>query len=353
MPPGWTIDDVPEDIWRSIFVIVVADKPVVQGILAALRLSHVCSSWRSIASCAPELWTSMVLSPGDKSILPSKALLSLALRNAGTLPLTMECPAVHKTPPDFTSDIEPAIFFLSHLYRARHLKISSQLFYTLLRLDLPSFCNIAKNMNDACWLEELELDLEEDITHFLLFVATIWKSAARLRALRLDGSRLGFRGVQKFQKAAYPFHQLTILEIRNEIPPNALFCILRLSMLLTTAGFLCVVGEIPSLSFQINLPYLRNLKLCGGPTSPREDFDSPSLARLHICPGTHQLATTLRPTLRFPTIPIVFAEFPLHNPMSIHQHRYTRRDAQTGVPAAPTLAYITSDYHASKARWSD
>ncbi|KAF8884562.1 hypothetical protein CPB84DRAFT_1816945 [Gymnopilus junonius] len=58
---NWVVENVPVDIWRTIFDILItqlrAPDPDSDPTQAALILTHVCSSWRTIASNTPELWT--------------------------------------------------------------------------------------------------------------------------------------------------------------------------------------------------------------------------------------------------------------------------------------------------------
>ncbi|PPR02822.1 hypothetical protein CVT26_009608 [Gymnopilus dilepis] len=163
LTPNWVVRNVPPDIWRSIFNLLLGSMPLKrsEGIKTLLHLTHVCPQWRFIASDSPGLWSTIhVVVSGKGKVFPNEDLLSLILRNARSTPLVMELEVKGSIKPE-PRHLNPLKLFLQEAHRAKKLKLHCSPLKTLLDEDYRAFFDIFMGLQRRSLpkLEKLILDL--------------------------------------------------------------------------------------------------------------------------------------------------------------------------------------------------
>ncbi|KAF8873981.1 hypothetical protein CPB84DRAFT_1798063 [Gymnopilus junonius] len=277
---NWVVENVPVDIWRTIFDILItqlrAPDPDSDPTQAALILTHVCSSWRTIASNTPELWTDVDVcivseeekgsSPGTDQPSLNLHTLCLVLRNARHVPLTMK---LQSEPPLVPSqcDLKLIQCFLEEMHRAKDLTVDLGILDRLQLLDKSLFDDITAKAQPAPQLTKLSLRVADNVVPFPPILSTSWSPAPFLRSLLLNGAAgVVLDDVLGLKTSQFPFHQLTTLEIDTNVSTEAFFSLLSTTPSLQSGIFKKIEGEAPaedSTATPICLPFLQVLQMGG------------------------------------------------------------------------------------------
>ncbi|PPQ74992.1 hypothetical protein CVT26_011774 [Gymnopilus dilepis] len=259
-----SLKDVPEDVWRSIFGIVLSQTLEPQAKTnATLRLAHVCAFWNHIITNAPELWTTVHLCTLEHSnkAFPNTDLLSLILQNSRNMPLTMHI-AIQKALSAESVAVKSAWKFFQQSHRADTLQLeyeSLERFFTYAGDD--AILEILRpKTSGSPWLRTLSIDFAGSSYPRASLLSRIWTPAPLLRTLSIGG-KLDFNTIQSLPKAKFPFHQLTNLTVTSDIKVKDLFLFLSSATSLINAGFHRVLGTCPPRSSQSDAFHLPNLSV--------------------------------------------------------------------------------------------
>ncbi|PPQ99873.1 hypothetical protein CVT26_009320 [Gymnopilus dilepis] len=305
---------VPAEVWRHLFRIHIGALPSAAKVSTALQLGQVCSSWRSIASNAPELWTDVHLSlPAEKSTaFPNAKILDLAFKNARSKHLTMELQTLRPLSVTEVSGVLGSIgTFFGQLHRAKSLKMDCAVLSELQLGDEEGFDKMIAEVPQANVLEKLELNLNGDVLEVMYFLARIYISASSLKTLVIYGSTLYYDVFDELKKTEFPFYQLTTLHVDTLTDSESFIELLFASKFLVNATFDKVSGDLCHSGSRPFLPRLKVLKI-GWVEEDEMDFASikeelfelvhaPELTELdlHFCQMKFPTATRLvqAPTL--------------------------------------------------------
>ncbi|KAF8896745.1 hypothetical protein CPB84DRAFT_1848108 [Gymnopilus junonius] len=210
---NWVVENVPVDIWWTIFNILItqlrAPDPDSDPTQAALVLTHVCSSWRTIASNTPELWTNVdvcIISEEEKGSSPE-------------------------------------------MHQAKDLTVDLGILDRLQLLDKSLFDDIMVKAQPAPQLTKLSLCITDNVVHFPPILLTSWSPAPFLQSLLLNGAA-----------------GLTTLEIDTNVSIEAFFSLISTTPSLQNGIFKKIEGEAPaedSTVTPICLPFLQVLQMGG------------------------------------------------------------------------------------------
>ena len=303
------IIQVPADVWREIFAIVVAAaEDQTDKTLVTLRFTWVCSTWRTIASEAPELWThiNMVVKHNGELRFMNVQFLSLILQNASGMPLTMKLSNwLFRPRPSRPLDIQLLILFLQNTFRAKSLEVPLTALRVVREWDYAAYKEVVERIQVASKLEEVALDFEGDYMDLesLSDLASLWSDVPLLHKLCITGPWhqtwcIRSVNVVLFQTTGFPFDQLTVLDLSASIALDAFLKILSFVPHLVQGEFSNIRGTIPPEDARpepIDLPRLRELKLRGHASKVRTEaheyppmtellvfFKAPSLKSLHL-----------------------------------------------------------------------
>ena len=245
----WVIQTVPEDVWKVIFEIYSHE--ISRQSSEFIRLSHVCSLWRSIVNNAPELWTDVGLDicfneRKKWTCKPNTELLSLILSRSRTMPLTMSLEGGALTRVHIKSrHLKHLKVFLRATQRAKRLRLNIVLISNLLQSEIDVYDTFKKELLrfPASQLEHLALELfmPDMLVNAVPLLSYFWKAAPLLRSFVSYGNRLLTEDVRALRNARFPFRQLTVLGI--EIDVRAFFKLLPLTPSLVSGTFVLAVEE--------------------------------------------------------------------------------------------------------------
>jgi len=123
-----TLDSLPPEILKTLFELVDENVYTTQRSLAAMRLSHVSRSFRTVALDCPQLWTCLSRKPpGHRR--PGLSLLAASIERSGKLPLEVEVWIYEVVGGDMGSEesvvLDPSFsLVLSHTARWRTFSIN-------------------------------------------------------------------------------------------------------------------------------------------------------------------------------------------------------------------------------------
>ncbi|PPR00964.1 hypothetical protein CVT26_015557 [Gymnopilus dilepis] len=262
---NWVLRFVPADVWRFIFQINSS------AILSTLRVSQVCSSWRSITDNAPELWTNIVLyyTREEGHVTPDADFFSYLLAKSRNMPLTMGLLASERIAFDGGNTAKVLEVFLRSMHRAQRLKLDIDVLNDCLD-QLDQIDHLMALVRPGLALEEIEIDVgDEALDDKRCLPSDVWKPAPLLRALSMDGPAIAKGDLETLHDASFPFQQLTSLEVKCPIFDDGLILLLSLTPLLVQAKFHSIRRVKDDLDIQIQMLKLRSLTL--GEPSYTED----------------------------------------------------------------------------------
>ncbi|PPR05341.1 hypothetical protein CVT26_011606 [Gymnopilus dilepis] len=291
----WVIHNIPFDVWRHIFGIFFQQSS--NDTRKSVLLSHVCSTWRSIVTNAPELWTTVNLTIKTSDEQSQASLFSLVLRNSGNMPLRMDLRGMmHETTtltyPQHVWD------FLEETRRAKELSLDFGVINALLATESAAYGTVKTELQPCALLENLTLlNTAYKEPNAIPLLERMWMPAPSLISFAMYGAGVSSTCMKSFQKANFPFHQLSALKIGTAIQVEALLDTLSLTPLLQAASFHGVAWEDDRDDDDrwvydeggIVLPALRTLTLQG--------YGSPRLGCLLSPPLTRLLAFITTPSL--------------------------------------------------------
>ncbi|PPR02019.1 hypothetical protein CVT26_008715 [Gymnopilus dilepis] len=280
----WVIRTVPSDVWRYTFGLVYEDFNRIPYLRAVdvIKLSHVCSSWKGIVSSAPELWryvdVSIVVS--SQHIRPRTELLSLILRNAREIPLTMVLVAYGTLGTDSALIVEAGKLFFRAAKHAKHLALD-------IHKDFP-FAEIEPEIQASTVLQSLRIrQLPYHDANVMSIVSKVWNPAPSLRSFTWSlNDRMSLRYIKILH---LPLQQLTFLDATWEVDADTFRYLMSSMPLLDTAKLYGVVDRLDGETIEdIELPRLRELtlKISEIPSSTSKQLLEfmvlPSLKSLHL-----------------------------------------------------------------------
>ncbi|PPQ82514.1 hypothetical protein CVT26_013010 [Gymnopilus dilepis] len=257
IPTNWIIRRVPPDIWRYILCLVQHDsyRPSLQMVC----LSHVCRAWRAIAIAFPELWAQIDLETSAKQgSAPKVELLALVLERSGALPLTMTL----RVEDDFSvASIEAFKLFCQATDRAKNLTLY------LFSFGFLNSYEVEKEIGAGHILEALTLYMPRDPWKEIQTISTLWAPAPLLRSLSLFGAHITLQLVDSFTASAFPFRQLSVLNVEPSIEMEALLHIMSMAPSLEAVTIDVVEGDFDDTDDEfvrdVELPALQSLVLKG------------------------------------------------------------------------------------------
>ena len=221
--------DLHEDIWREIFLQCI-DEPsesTYMGIPPVLLIiCQVCSSWRVLATFAPELWArqTITLGKGITGLVPRREWLDLAFHRARGYPLDLHLSGGIEAPsPPIYQQTNISSLIGPMLSRIRKLNLNPTDFFT--REDLAKLPE-----SGAHQLEELTLTGPScGYSHRPNpLCSRIWANSHRLRRLSIY-HRLDCDFEWLNVGLMIPFHQLTHIHIDSLISAAQCLAVLRAS----------------------------------------------------------------------------------------------------------------------------
>ncbi|PPQ97329.1 hypothetical protein CVT26_006565 [Gymnopilus dilepis] len=306
---NWVIRFVPNDVSRFIFHIIASSSSSSiegGGTLGILRISHVCSSWRSIADNAPELWTNVVLAyRNGVGAFQDVEFLSLVLTKSRNMPLTMEMTTKGRPIFKTSKDVKALELFLRTTHRAKILKLDIDIlhalfcFFDLRRLDETHSSNKSRlQVEPGLLLEKLEIhagypvdgEIGRDYDFCKLFCP-----APSIGTLALYGSGDDFVGLDHItwlEDERIPFEQITSLELTCPIGSEALYDLLSLTTSLQSVFLNYVIAVDDTVYGPVELEELHTISL-GGPSYSVTNFEP-----LSMMMGLESISSPALTTLR-------------------------------------------------------
>ncbi|PPQ99874.1 hypothetical protein CVT26_009321 [Gymnopilus dilepis] len=242
---NWVIQNVPSEIWRSIFDIFYHHSSIKTASVEILRLSHVCSLWRATINGSPELWTKVSLEErfarGSHWSSLSAEFLSLILSRSGDRRLIMALES-----PTSPSSLErrgtkPIKTFMQAMDRAKELMFDLKVIDDFLEEDPDLFTYLVEESPTAHLLEDLTLDVAYASSGCAELLSKIFGDAVLLRSASFLPSTIFLEEFEVLVTAYFPFSQLTTLEAKMDI--DVFFELLSFTPLLVTVSFEILEGD--------------------------------------------------------------------------------------------------------------
>ncbi|KAF8956470.1 hypothetical protein BDZ97DRAFT_1851687 [Flammula alnicola] len=228
---NWVIDNVPGDVWFLIFSIPTSSdlsiwRSSIRG-YPTLCVSQVCSTWRTIAIGAPELWGNIAMEGNyNEAIYPGHRLLLLFLERAASSPCTMRVHA--KNLSTIQSNAVLLWRFLNEIHRARYLELDAYVIQYFDVEDVPvesltMHHDKPSSVQGAPLLEKLVLSGIPTANNPM---ARMWMPAPSLRTVIIRSDIRPDPSWPSLTDVCIPFQQLTTLELGFSISVQTFFAIL-------------------------------------------------------------------------------------------------------------------------------
>jgi len=261
-----------EDLWREIFLQCVDSESTHVGISPALLIiCQVCSSWRTLAISAPELWARQTITFGQSTtgLVPRREWLDLAFHRARGYLLDLHLSGgIEALPPLIYDQANISSLIFPMLSRVRKLDLNPTDFFT--REDLAKLPE-----SGASQLEELSLTEPScGYSHRPNpLCSRIWANSHCLRRLSIS-QKLDYDFEWLKIDLMIPFHQLTHIHIDSPISEAQCLAILRASQDLRSF-------EVHKFSHLVTLE-----------KSFREPVVVPNLERLYLQAENHSMGSS-------------------------------------------------------------